>query len=96
MLLSVKKYYHTLAYFLVGSSIRRNELLNLSWDDINLSDGNAFVRVKASIAKNGKEAQQPIPPAMVSLLQALKARIRPNDLCPSAGGLTRQGFSETI
>ena len=67
-------------YVLAGTTgLRRKELLNLSWDDINLSDGNAFVRVKASIAKNGKEAQQPIPRAMVALLQALKARIRPND-----------------
>ena len=67
-------------YVLAGTTgLRRKELLNLSWDDINLSADNAFVRVKASIAKNGKEAQQPIPQAMVALLQALKARIRPND-----------------
>ncbi len=67
-------------YVLAGTTgLRRKELLNLSWDDINLPADNAFVRVKASIAKNGKEAQQPIPRAMVALLQALKARIRPND-----------------
>jgi len=67
-------------YMLAGTTgIRRNELLNLVWDDINLSGDNAFVRVKASIAKNGKETLQPIPHAMVALLQALKACIRPND-----------------
>ncbi len=67
-------------YMLAGTTgIRRNELLNLVWDDISLSEENSFVRVRASIAKNGKEALQPIPHAMVALLQALKACIRPND-----------------
>jgi len=67
-------------YALAGcTGLRRKELLNLAWGDINLSGANAFVRVRASIAKNGKEALQPIPPAMAAVLQALKARIRPND-----------------
>ena len=61
------------------TGLRRTELLSLTWDCINLSGGNAFVRVKASIAKNGKEALQPIPPAMIAILQALKAHTRPND-----------------
>jgi integrase len=66
-------------YMLAGTTgLRRNELLSLTWDCINLSGDNAFVRVKASIAKNGKEALQPIPPAMVAILQALKAHTRPN------------------
>lgn len=42
-----------------------------------MPDENAFVRVKVLIAK--KEAKQPIPCAIVALLQALKARIRPKD-----------------
>jgi len=64
-------------YMLAGTTgIRRNELLNLVWDDITLSD-NAFIRVRASIAKNGKEALQPIPPAMVGILSALKAHTKP-------------------
>ncbi len=67
-------------YALAGcTGLRRKELLNLSWDDINLSADNAFVRVKASIAKNGKEAKQPIPLIVVNLLGALKTHIRPND-----------------
>ena len=67
-------------YALAGcTGLRRRELLNLAWDDITLSEANAFVRVRASIAKNGKEALQPIPPAMVAVLQALKAHIKPND-----------------
>ncbi len=68
-------------YMLAGTTgLRRNELLSLTWDCINLSGDNAFVRVKASIAKNGKEALQPIPPAMIAILQALKAHTRPNDV----------------
>jgi integrase len=88
-------------YMLAGTTgIRRNELLNLVLDDINLSGDNAFVRVRASIAKNGKEALQSIPPAMVSILTALKAHTRPKDtdriFFPLAGGLTRQGLSGMI
>ena len=51
--------------------------MNLVWDDINLSGENAFVRVPASLAKNHKEALQPIPPAMIFILTALQASTRP-------------------
>jgi len=65
-------------YVLAGTTgLRRKELLSLSWDDINLLADNAFVRVKASAAKNDKEAKQPIPPFVVRLLTALKAATRP-------------------
>jgi integrase len=59
------------------TGLRRNELLSLTWDDINLSGDNAFVRAKACTTKNGKEALQPIPPMVVSLLMALKATVKP-------------------
>lgn len=65
-------------YALAGcTGLRRKELLNLAWNDVNLSADSAFVRVKASIAKNGKEAKQPIPAVVVSLLRALQAYTRP-------------------
>jgi len=68
----------TVLYVLAGTTgLRRKELLNLAWDDINLSADNSYVRVKASTAKNDKEAKQPIPPFVVSLLTALKAATRP-------------------
>jgi integrase len=51
--------------------------LTLTWDDVNLSADNADVRVKACLAKNAKEAKQPIPPFIVSVLTALKASTRP-------------------
>jgi integrase len=66
-------------YLLAGTTgLRRNELLNLVWDDIYLGDG-AFVRVRASIAKNGKEAKQPIAAIAIGLLTVLKAYIKPAD-----------------
>ena len=89
-------------YILAGTTgLRRKELLNLCWDDISLSGENSFICVKASIAKNGKEARQPIPPMVVNLLTALKADTRPNDndrvfSYPLASGLTQQGLSEKI
>jgi integrase len=61
------------------TGLRRKELLYLTWDAISLSADSASVKVKASIAKNGKEAEQPVPPATVAILQALKAQTRPND-----------------
>ena len=67
-------------YLLAGmTGLRRKELLNILWADINLSADNAFVRIPAKLAKNSKEAEQPVPPATVAILQALKAQARPND-----------------
>jgi integrase len=60
-----------------GTGLRRKELLNLGWDDINLGGENAHVRVKASIANNDKEARQPIPEFVVRLLKVVKAVTRP-------------------
>ena len=65
-------------YILAGTTgLRKKELLSLTWDDINVSVDNAYVRVKASDAKNDKEAKQPIPPFVVSILTAFKAATRP-------------------
>ncbi|MCP4263286.1 MAG: tyrosine-type recombinase/integrase [Planctomycetes bacterium] len=67
-------------YLLAGlTGLRRKELLNLTWDAISLSADNNSVKVKASIAKNGKEAEQPVPPVLVSVLTSLKAQARPKD-----------------
>jgi len=67
-------------YLIAGlTGLRRKELLNLTWNEINLLAGSASVKVKASIAKNGKEAEQPVPAILVSVLTALKAQARPND-----------------
>jgi len=60
------------------TGLRKKELLNLCWDDINLSADNAFVRVKGLIAKNRKQAEQPVPAMLVNILKSLKAHTRPN------------------
>ena len=65
-------------YILAGmTGLRKKELLSLAWDDISLLGDNAYVRVKASDAKNDKEAKQPIPPFVVSILTAFKAAAMP-------------------
>jgi integrase len=65
-------------YLLAGmTGLRRKELLYLTWDAIDLSADSASVKVKASIAKNGKEAEQPVPAILVHILTALKAHARP-------------------
>jgi integrase len=61
------------------TGIRKNELLSLVWSDINLSDSEPFVRVRAGIAKNGKETLQPLTTMSARLLASLKACIRPKD-----------------
>ncbi|MHC4464304.1 MAG: tyrosine-type recombinase/integrase [Planctomycetota bacterium] len=66
-------------YLLAGmTGLRRKELLHLTWEAISLSVDNASVKVRASTAKNGKEAEQPVPAILVSVLTALKAHARPN------------------
>jgi integrase len=52
------------------TGLRKKELLDLLWSDMHLT-GNAFVLVRAAIAKNAKEARQPLPPIAVGLLNAL-------------------------
>jgi len=65
-------------YLIAGmTGLRRKELLHLTWDAISLSVNNASVKVKASIAKNGKEAEQPVPAILLHVLTALKAHARP-------------------
>ena len=67
-------------YLLAGlTGLRKKELLNLYLVEINLSSDNASVKVKTSIAKNGKEAERPVPPIVVNLLAALKARVGPSE-----------------
>jgi site-specific recombinase XerD len=54
-------------FLLAGmTGLRRKELLNIRWADINLSADNAFVRVRASQAKNNQQASSPCrPPSLL-------------------------------
>jgi len=73
-------------YVLAGTTgLRRNELLNLTWSDINLSGDNAFVKVRAAIAKNRTEALQPIPAIAVNLLAAFKTATTQNRVFAGLG-----------
>jgi len=65
-------------YLLAGvTGLRRKELLSLTWNDIHLTPDSAFVRVPAKLAKNSKEAEQPIAGATVAVLQAYRVKQQP-------------------
>ena len=67
-------------YLLAGTTgLRKTELLSLVWNDINTSDSEPFVRVRACIAKNGKETLQPLTTMSARLLTSLKDCTRPKD-----------------
>ena len=66
-----------LLYLLAGmTGLRKNELLQLRWEDLHLDAEQPFVRAKADTTKNGEIAKQPIPPAVSNVLRALKGRIK--------------------
>lgn len=50
--------------------MRRGELLNLMWEDINFE--NKLLTVKASVAKNGKARTIPINKSLILLLKEIK------------------------
>jgi integrase len=67
-------------YLLAGiTGLRKTVVLSLVWSVINISDSESFVRVRACISKNGKEALQPPTTMSASLLTSLKTYIRPTD-----------------
>ncbi len=66
--------YLTAAY----TGLRRCELMGLRWADFTLEGAAPFVRVRASITKNRKDAVLPLPADLVAALRAF----RPADAAP--------------
>jgi len=60
--------------YLVAAStgIRRGELRSLEWRDVVLDMGRAFILVRKSIAKNHKDAQQPLPDYVARELEKVR------------------------
>jgi integrase len=54
------------------TGLRRGELRQLRWNDVDLSEDSPRLRVRASTTKNGREAHQPLPRALVAMLDELK------------------------
>ncbi len=54
------------------TGLRRGELAQLTWDDVNLDHANPFVRVRASITKNHEEALLPLHGDVVSALESIR------------------------
>jgi integrase len=67
-------------YLLAGiTGLRRKELLGLTWANIHLLNDSPYVTVPAKLAKNSKQADQPITSATFAILQAYKAEQKPDD-----------------
>ena len=56
------------------TGLRRKELGALRWDDVFLSDGGAYVLVRASIAKNAKRSRIDLHPDAAAALGLLRSR----------------------
>ena len=67
--------------YLVAAStgIRRGELRSLEWRDVVLDMAHPFIQVRKSVAKNHKDAKQPLPEYVGREL----ARLRPVDFGPN-------------
>jgi integrase len=69
--------------YLVAAStgIRRGELAEIQWRDVQIDEARPHIRVRASIAKNHKEARQPLPPIVAfALRQCRPLNVAPTDL----------------
>ena len=55
------------------TGIRRGELGQIEWRDVNLEAKQPFILVRASVSKNHRQAMQPLPPDAWKALKALKA-----------------------
>jgi len=54
------------------TGLRRSELHQIEWRDIELAAANPLIRARASTTKNGKEALLPLHPNVVQMLQAIR------------------------
>jgi len=67
--------------YLVAAStgIRRGELGQIQWRDVQIDDARPYIRVRPSIAKNDKLAYQPLAPSVADALRLC----RPRDVAPT-------------
>ncbi len=64
-----------------STGIRRGELAGIQWRDVQIDEARPHIRVRASIAKNHKEARQPLPPIVAfALRQCRPLNVAPTDL----------------
>jgi integrase len=64
-----------------STGIRRGELGEIEWRDVQIDEARPHIRVRASIAKNHKEARQPLPPIVAfALRQCRPLNVAPTDL----------------
>jgi integrase len=63
-----------------STGIRRGELAQIQWRDVQIDDARPYIRVRASIAKNRKVAYQPLPPSIATALKKRRVNVAPSDL----------------
>ena len=71
-LLNTAGKYRAVYLMAVNTGLRRSELAELLWSDLELSAAIPVVHVRASISKNGKATSIPLHPDVVVALQALR------------------------
>lgn len=58
----------------LGTGLRRDELSQMEWTDLDLDDEQAWLTVRAEVSKNGDEDTIPIPRRLAERLRAHKAK----------------------
>lgn len=81
-------YIAPLVLFALETAMRRGELLNLTWEDIDLSNNELFIRQ----TKNGHQRLLPLSPKAIQILDNLP-RHNSGRVFPLSAGAVRQSFA---
>ena len=59
----------------LGTGLRRGELAELTWGDLNLESETPTITVRSEVSKNGDEAILPVPQPLAKRLQQYRAQV---------------------
>ena len=73
LLMASPEHFRPYALFLLGTGARSSEAVNLTWDDLAISENRAEAQVTFPKTKNGSKRTVPLPPATRAMLLAMRA-----------------------